>query len=523
VDSIYWYLRILNILGVNKYLGPLVTMMGKMVKNMIYFVVLLAVVLMSFGVCRQAILFPDQEPNWRLAREIYYQPYFMLYGEVFADDIDPPCGEDPSQKPCAPGHWVTPIAMSMYLLVANILLINLLIAVFNNIFNEVNSVSHQVWMFQRFTVVMEYQQKPVLPPPLIALCHFYSLCRTLFRKAKGLQESRDNGLKLFLEKEDMERLYDFEEECVEGYFREQEAIIQQSTEERIRNTDERVENMSQKIEDINQKENAQNTNIQNIEFRLRKVEESSEQILHRLDVIHRFMAAHTFLEDMQRSVENIEALPRTRAVSESEGTSHFHPRRKFLRSLTEVRPDAYIFDDGLHFEVRTVPEESEHDHSPDALDHLARDRKMSVQSEDFEMFIPPPPQGAPPPLQSAPSSAPPVMSDQQSKKPFLNVRNDTTNSSESKDTLTPLENDDNKTLVGENDVVEPNFDGLRQRAIKRRNSAMGRRYSETCSNIDVHKVLDVNRSQTSLNQLSHAKRQLSLTQSEPDSGNDAGE
>uniref|UniRef100_A0A1B0A222 Ion transport domain-containing protein n=1 Tax=Glossina pallidipes TaxID=7398 RepID=A0A1B0A222_GLOPL len=49
VDSIYWYLRILNILGVNKYLGPLVTMMGKMVKNMIYFVVLLAVVLMSFG------------------------------------------------------------------------------------------------------------------------------------------------------------------------------------------------------------------------------------------------------------------------------------------------------------------------------------------------------------------------------------------------------------------------------------------------------------------------------------------
>lgn len=28
----------------------------------------------------------------------------------------------------------------------------------------------------------------------------------------GLQGPRDNGLKLFLEKEDMERLYDFEEE-----------------------------------------------------------------------------------------------------------------------------------------------------------------------------------------------------------------------------------------------------------------------------------------------------------------------
>lgn len=34
--------------------------------------------------------------------------------------------------------------MALYLLVANILLINLLIAVFNNIFNEVNAISHQV-------------------------------------------------------------------------------------------------------------------------------------------------------------------------------------------------------------------------------------------------------------------------------------------------------------------------------------------------------------------------------------------
>ena len=40
-------------------------------------------------------------------------------------------------------------------------------------------------MFQRFTVVMEYQQKPVLPPPFIAFCHFYSLLKYCCRKAKG--------------------------------------------------------------------------------------------------------------------------------------------------------------------------------------------------------------------------------------------------------------------------------------------------------------------------------------------------
>lgn len=52
---------------------------------------------------------------------------------------------------CLTGHWIPPIVMAIYLLVANILLINLLIAVFNNIFIEVNAISHQV--FPSFRVV----------------------------------------------------------------------------------------------------------------------------------------------------------------------------------------------------------------------------------------------------------------------------------------------------------------------------------------------------------------------------------
>lgn len=68
----------------------------------------------------------------------------MLYGEVFAPEIDPDCGTGLNDRKCVTGRWITPIAMTAYLLIANILLINLLIAVFNNIFNEVNEVSHQV-------------------------------------------------------------------------------------------------------------------------------------------------------------------------------------------------------------------------------------------------------------------------------------------------------------------------------------------------------------------------------------------
>lgn len=168
----------------------------------------------------------------------------MLYGEVYADKIDPPCGEG-TDTPCITGRWVTPAVMSIYLLIANILLINLLIAVFNNIFNEVNAVSHQVWMFQRFTVVMEYEQKPILPPPFIIICHVFLLFKYLKRKLNHKEESYDNGLKLFLERDEMDRLYDFEEDCVDGYFAERDYKLQQSSEERIRLTHDRVESVTQ--------------------------------------------------------------------------------------------------------------------------------------------------------------------------------------------------------------------------------------------------------------------------------------
>lgn len=133
-----------------------------------------------------------------------------------------------------------------------------------------------------------------------------------------------------------------------------------------------------------------------------------------------------------------------------------NPRRKFNRSLTEVRPDAYIFEDGLHFEVLPVHEESDAtQRSHETLNESIAgasvpstrgDRKHSIQSEESEIF-------------SAPK---PVDQIHQSKKtPLVSVRQETT-STESKDTLTPVENSDNHTLVGEGsneDIVDLNFEG----------------------------------------------------------------
>ncbi|CAL1279991.1 unnamed protein product, partial [Larinioides sclopetarius] len=289
LDIMYWYIRSLDFLSVNKYLGPYVTMIGKMVIDMIYFVVLLLVVLMSYGVARQGILNPDEEPSWVLVRRIFYMPYFMLYGEVFADKIDPQCGDGKGQIPCRPGMWINPAIMAIYLLIANILLVNLLIAVFNNIFFEVNNMSQEVWKSQRFKVVMEYEQKPLLPPPLIIFSHIHLLGKYLLTRCQGKEDSFDHGLKLFLSENDVQNIYDFEEECVEGYFREKETQLHMSTEEQVRFTTERVEMMSQRVEDINHREKESSACIKTLEFRLTKLEDLAEQTAASLAVIHRYI------------------------------------------------------------------------------------------------------------------------------------------------------------------------------------------------------------------------------------------
>ncbi|XP_053466733.1 transient receptor potential cation channel subfamily M member 3 [Ictalurus furcatus] len=313
VNIIYWYIRLLDIFGVNKYLGPYVMMIGKMMIDMMYFVIIMLVVLMSFGVARQAILNPNEDPSWMLARNIFFMPYWMIYGEVFADQIDhvnsrklqnrlneklwpvenyvrthgtgrtsAPCGQNitaedgtiVSQPPCKTGAWIVPAIMACYLLVANILLVNLLIAVFNNTFFEVKSISNQVWKFQRYQLIMTFHERPVLPPPLIIFSHMTMVLKHLCcRWRKHDDDERDFGLKLFITEDELKKVHDFEEQCIEEYFREKDDRFNSSNDERIRVTSERVENMAMRLEEVNEREHFMKASLQTVDIRLAQMEE----------------------------------------------------------------------------------------------------------------------------------------------------------------------------------------------------------------------------------------------------------
>uniref|UniRef100_A0A672R514 non-specific serine/threonine protein kinase n=1 Tax=Sinocyclocheilus grahami TaxID=75366 RepID=A0A672R514_SINGR len=178
LDFIFWSVRLLDLFAVNQHAGPYLTMITKMMSNMFYIVVIMAIVLVSFGTSRKSILSPNEDPSWSLLRDVVFQPYWMIFGEVYAGEIDA-CS---NPETCVPGAFLTPFLQAVYLFVQYIIMVNVLIAFFNNVYFDMSSISRKLWKYNRYRYIMTYQEKPWLPPPLILLSHMTLCLSSMWQK-----------------------------------------------------------------------------------------------------------------------------------------------------------------------------------------------------------------------------------------------------------------------------------------------------------------------------------------------------
>nr|QHX41567.1 transient receptor potential cation channel subfamily M member 3-like [Octopus vulgaris] len=336
VDVVLWYIRILEVLSVNKYLGPYLKIICKLLRDMSYFIIILFIVLISFGIVRQAVHYQHEDPSWHIARNVFFYPYWMIYGELFAEEIDPCTNPD---MECSYGAWVAPALMCVYLLVANILLVNLLIARFNATFIRNNANSREIWKFQRYQLIIVYELRPLLPPPLILLSHLFLTLKFIKRRCQGKRDYFDNGLKLFLSHEDTEKLHAFEEENVEDYFREKDSKFQSSTDERIRVISDRVDSITTRMEDMYTKENAIKLSHQTIDYRLSRLEEIAAQMGDSLAVIEEVITTerHPVFSDADTNIDytSDESLQPTEDNSSPKTT---YPQKDQLAAPSLFRP-----------------------------------------------------------------------------------------------------------------------------------------------------------------------------------------
>ncbi|XP_043916462.1 transient receptor potential cation channel subfamily M member 2-like [Protopterus annectens] len=195
MDFIIFCVRLMYIFTVNKTLGPKLIIVTRMIKDIFFFLFLLAVWVVSFGVAKQAILIHNEKRLKWIFRDVIYMPYLTMFGQLptdvdgnnfdatkcsqnGTDDTLPKCVENVSNTPIFP-EWLTMILLCVYLLFINILLLNLLIAMFNYTFQLVQEQTDTIWKFQRFGLIEEYHGRSTLPPPFILLSHVVLIVKRL--------------------------------------------------------------------------------------------------------------------------------------------------------------------------------------------------------------------------------------------------------------------------------------------------------------------------------------------------------
>jgi hypothetical protein len=98
-----------------------------------FFISILAVFVCAFGVTTQATLYPGNSLGYDLFTSLINKAYWPIYGEmkILDDDIEgSACKDDPSKCPRQSGVVYSYIALMFYMIIANVLLLNLLIAMF---------------------------------------------------------------------------------------------------------------------------------------------------------------------------------------------------------------------------------------------------------------------------------------------------------------------------------------------------------------------------------------------------------
>ncbi|XP_029997367.1 transient receptor potential cation channel subfamily M member 4a [Sphaeramia orbicularis] len=200
IDFMVFTLRLIHIFAVHKQLGPKIIIVGKMMKDVFFFLFFLAVWLMAYGVANQALLYSyDPRPDW-IFRRVFYRPYLHIFGQIPISEMDADklvevnCTDDPQrieagEEPCVStyANWLVVILLVIYLLVTNILLVNLLIAMFSYTFSKVQERSDTYWKFQRYNLIVEYHSRPCLAPPFIIISHLHLLIKRYIRRIPSVK------------------------------------------------------------------------------------------------------------------------------------------------------------------------------------------------------------------------------------------------------------------------------------------------------------------------------------------------
>ncbi|CAF1935055.1 unnamed protein product, partial [Rotaria magnacalcarata] len=229
IDFIIWCIRILYFCTVFELLGPKLVMIYKMMRDtFLIFVCFILVFLFAFSIASWSLLNTNNQItwlyavngsfidatvssedgkwwNWHLLRDLLNWGIWKVFGQVAEPYKNNATDMDAVSENDVYGTFVFLYA-TVFVVLSNILLLNVLIAMFNQTIGDVIKKSKTVWRYQRFWLVDECNTKTILPPPLSIVCHLVSFIIYLLdliiccARSPDKPESENNYYQMNLEK-----------------------------------------------------------------------------------------------------------------------------------------------------------------------------------------------------------------------------------------------------------------------------------------------------------------------------------
>ncbi|XP_076987310.1 transient receptor potential cation channel subfamily M member 4 isoform X2 [Tamandua tetradactyla] len=270
LDFMVFTLRLLHIFTVNKQLGPKIVIVGKMMKDVFFFLFFLGVWLVAYGVATEGLLRPQDRDLPKILRRVFYRPYLQIFGQIPQEEIDVAfmkhvnCSSEQGfwagpLKDLAGScisfyaNWLVVLLLIVFLLVANILLLNLLIAMFSHTFGKVQGNSDLYWKAQRYSLIREFHSRPALAPPLIIISHLRLLLKRLRRHRSSLHASPDAAhFLVHLTKQAERTLLTWESVQKENFLLARARDKRESDSERLKRTSQKVDTALKQLRQIHE-------------------------------------------------------------------------------------------------------------------------------------------------------------------------------------------------------------------------------------------------------------------------------
>ncbi|CAF0946556.1 unnamed protein product [Adineta steineri] len=175
-DLWLWWMRSLSFITVSPFLGPHLVSIGKMLKNLAFFAIFIAVMMTAYGVASRSMAFYGTFPftGRDIFKAILYPVYYLLYTNLSGELS----GLDESSYDTT--SIATHVLLAFHMLLINVLLVNLLIAMFNQSFQDVQSIQTDIWNYQQYAVVREYYDRPPLFLPFSTIFDIIALIKMFY-------------------------------------------------------------------------------------------------------------------------------------------------------------------------------------------------------------------------------------------------------------------------------------------------------------------------------------------------------